>query len=66
MPSKRKNPEFASTWEPSLGLFSCTKGLAIMTEMSDYVKKVLADAPPLDDERRERLTQIFANWQERG
>ena len=49
-----------------MGLFSCTKGLAIMTEMSDYVKKVLADAPPLDDERRERLTQIFANWQERG
>lgn len=27
--------------------------------MSDYVQKILAQAPPLTDERRAKLSQIF-------
>lgn len=27
--------------------------------MQDYIEKILQDAPPLDDERRERLTALF-------
>ena len=31
--------------------------------MDDYVAAILADAPPLDDEKRAKITALFASVQ---
>lgn len=41
----------------------CHKGARLTTDddIKAYVESVIANLPPLDDERLERLTAIFAN-----